>query len=42
MKLVRYKAAEFYKDRIDAMYTEKNFFNERNTAAVKELFGLES
>ncbi len=37
MKLVRYKVIEYYQDRIDAMYEEKEFFNDRNRAAVKEL-----
>ena len=41
MKLVRYKVAEFYADRIESMYADRNFFNERNSMAVKELFGLE-
>ncbi len=37
MKLVRYKVTEFYADRIEAMYNDNNFMNERNIAAVKEL-----
>lgn len=39
MKLVRYKTAEFYANRIEKMYEDKNFSNERNIAAVKEIFG---
>lgn len=41
MKLVRYKTAEFYADRIESMYADHDFFNERNRQAVKELFNLE-
>ncbi|MBI9104073.1 MAG: AMP-binding protein [Spirochaetales bacterium] len=41
MKLVRFKVAEFYKDRIEAMYGEESeFFNDGNRAVVKELFDL--
>lgn len=40
MKLVRYKVAEFYQERIEAMYVSHEFFNERNLAAVREMFGL--
>jgi len=39
MKLVRYRVAEFYKERIEAMYADNNFFNERNLAAMEKLFG---
>lgn len=38
MKMVRYKVIEFYQDRIDKMYEDKNFYNDRNRAAVNELF----
>ena len=41
MKLVRYKVVEFYSDRIEAMYKDLDVQNERNLAAMKELFGLE-
>ena len=37
MKLVRYKVTEFYADRIEAMYKDNNFMNERNIAAIREL-----
>ncbi len=40
MKLVRYKVAEFYMDRIELMYEDRDFFNERNINAVRELFDL--
>jgi len=41
MKLVRYKVVEFYADRIEAMYADLDVQNERNLAAMKELFGLD-
>ncbi len=41
MKLVRHKVVEFYADRIEAMYADLNIMNDRNLAAVKELFGLD-
>jgi len=41
MKLVRHKVVEFYGDRIDAMYEDLNVQNERNLAAIGELFGLD-
>ena len=41
MKLVRHKVVEMYQGRIDAMYGDLNVQNERNLAAMKELFGLE-
>ncbi len=41
MKLVRHKVVEMYQDRIDAMYADLDVQNERNRAAIKELFGLE-
>ncbi len=37
MKLVRYKVTEFYAERIEAMYKDNNFINERNIEAIKEL-----
>ena len=40
MKLVRYKTAEFYADRIESMYADHDFFNERNSQTIKELFGF--
>jgi long-chain acyl-CoA synthetase len=42
MKLVRYKTAEFYADRIESMYADHDFFNERNSQTVKELFGFDN
>ena len=41
MKLVRYKVVEFYAERIKAMYEDLDVKNQRNLAAMKELFGLE-
>lgn len=41
MKLVRYKVVEFYAGRIEAMYADLNVMNDRNLAAVKELFELD-
>ncbi|MCK5737152.1 MAG: AMP-binding protein, partial [Spirochaetaceae bacterium] len=41
MKLVRYKVIEFYAGRIDAMYVDLDVKNQRNLAAMKELFGLD-
>jgi len=38
MKLVRYKVTEFYADRIEAMYKDNNFINERNIQSIKDLF----
>lgn len=38
MKLVRYRVTEFYAERIEAMYRDNNFMNERNIQTVKELF----
>lgn len=37
MKMVRYKVTEFYSDRIEAMYKDNDFMNERNIAAIREL-----
>jgi len=31
---------EFYADRIEAMYKDNNFINERNIQSIKELFLL--
>ncbi|MGM0431545.1 MAG: AMP-dependent synthetase/ligase [Spirochaetota bacterium] len=34
MKMVRYKVTEMYQERIDAMYADKDLFNDRNREAV--------
>ncbi len=41
MKLVRYKVTEFYSERIEAMYRDNNFMNERNLQAIKELISVQ-
>jgi long-chain acyl-CoA synthetase len=41
MKLVRHKVVEFYADRIEAMYSDLNVKNDRNLAAIRQIFGLE-
>jgi long-chain acyl-CoA synthetase len=41
MKLVRHKVVEFYADRIEAMYGDLNVKNDRNLAAIRQIFGLE-
>ena len=40
MKLVRYKVADYYAERIEAMYEDNTIFNPRNRKAMAELFGL--
>ncbi len=39
MKLVRYRVTEFYADRIEAMYRDNNFMNERNLQAIESIAG---
>ncbi len=39
MKLVRYRVTEFYADRIEAMYRDNNFMNERNLRAIENITG---
>jgi long-chain acyl-CoA synthetase len=40
MKMVRYKVANRYRERIESMYEDDDLFNERNLEAVRTLFDL--
>lgn len=40
MKMVRYKVTDRYRDRIEAMYQDEDFFNQRNIETLQKLFDL--